>query len=211
MNQYSRWALDVGVVHGETVALMMGKSARGILRSGLVSFKVGAIAALVSPSLGASALRRALNVAGARRVIAAASCADLCAEAIAGLDRVELWTLRPRSSGGPTNRPCDFDVERRTAREGERPPVTLADRALRIFTSGTNRSEQSRRNQSPQAYTLDALVCRARRHDCGKIGFIIACRCITALAASSPSAHRWSSAVRSSSLSASRRTAFGTT
>jgi fatty-acyl-CoA synthase len=136
MNQYSRWALDVGVAPGETVALMMGNRPEYFaIWLGLI--QVGAIAALVSPSLGASALRRALNVAGARRVIAAASCADLCAEAIAGLDRVELWT---HGHGQAEARRIDLAISTlkdEPLGEGERPPVTLADRALRIFTSGT--------------------------------------------------------------------------
>lgn len=166
MNQYSRWALDVGVAPGETVALMMGNRPEYFaIWLGLI--QVGAIAALVSPSLGASALRRALNVAGAGRVIAAASCADLCAGDRRSGPRGALDS-RPRSSGGPTNRPCDFDAERRTAR-GRRATTGHARRSRTShFHLRNDRSEQSRRNQSPQAYTLDALVCRARRHDCGR-------------------------------------------
>jgi fatty-acyl-CoA synthase len=136
MNQYSRWALDVGVARGETVGLMMGNRPEYFaIWLGLI--QVGAIAALVNPSLGASALRHALKVADARRVIATSSCADLCAEAIAGLDCVELWTY---GHGQAEARRIDLTISTlkdAPLREGERPPVTLADRALRIFTSGT--------------------------------------------------------------------------
>ena len=136
MNQYSRWALDVGVARGETVALMMGNRPEYFaIWLGLI--QVGAIAALVSPSLGASALRHALKVADARRIIAAASCADQCAEALAGLDRVELWT---HGHGQAEARRIDLAIltlKDEPLGEGERPPVMLADRALRIFTSGT--------------------------------------------------------------------------
>jgi fatty-acyl-CoA synthase len=136
MNQYSRWALDVGVARGETVALVMGNRPEYFaIWLGLI--QVGAIVALVSPNLGESALRHALRVGGARRVIAAAPCADLCAEAIAGLDRVELWT---HGHGQAEARRIDLAISTlkdQPLGEGERRPVTLADRALRIFTSGT--------------------------------------------------------------------------
>jgi fatty-acyl-CoA synthase len=135
MNQYSRWALDVGVMRGETVALMMGNRPE-YFAIWLGLSQVGAIIALVSPSLRAAPLRHALKVAGARRVIAAASCADLCAEAIGGLDRAELWI----HGHGQADRRIDLAISTLKGEplgEGERRPVTLADRALRIFTSGT--------------------------------------------------------------------------
>ena len=51
MNQYSRWALDVGIARGETVALVMGNRPEYFaIWLGLI--QVGAIAALVSPNLG---------------------------------------------------------------------------------------------------------------------------------------------------------------
>ena len=54
--------------------------------------QVGAIVALISPDLRAPAVAHALKVACARRVIAAAECADVCADAIAGLDdAIEIW------------------------------------------------------------------------------------------------------------------------
>src|SRR5262249_49471192 len=71
MNQYSRWALRAGVARGETVALMMGNRPEYFaIWLGLI--QVGAIAALISPSLPASSLRHALKVAGVQRVIAEA-------------------------------------------------------------------------------------------------------------------------------------------
>ena len=50
MNQYSRWALSMGVTNGETVALVMGNRPEYFaIWLGLI--QVGAIVALVSPSL----------------------------------------------------------------------------------------------------------------------------------------------------------------
>ena len=135
MNQYSRWALAAGVAGGETVALMMGNRPE-VFAIWLGLTQAGAIVALVSPDSRAPALAHALKVADARRLIAAAECADVCAEAIAG-KAVEIWI-----HGGER-----FDMRRIDAAvsalsgeplaPGERPVVTLADRALRIFTSGT--------------------------------------------------------------------------
>ena len=91
MNQYSRWALSAGVTSGETVALMMGNRPEYFaIWLGLT--QVGAIVALISPDLRAPAVAHALKVARARRVIAAAECADVCAEAVAALDdAIEIW------------------------------------------------------------------------------------------------------------------------
>jgi fatty-acyl-CoA synthase len=135
MNQYSRWALSAGVAHGETVALMMGNRPEYFaIWLGLI--QVGAIAALISPSLPASSLRHALRVAGVQRVIAEAAYADVCAEAVASLNGVELWMHGDRGYA----RRIDLEISLVNGDpldERERPPVTLADRALRIFTSGT--------------------------------------------------------------------------
>ena len=91
MNQYSRWALGAGVTSGETVALMMGNRPEYFaIWLGLI--QVGAIVALISPDLRAPAVAHALKVARARRVIAAAECADCCADAVIALDgSIEIW------------------------------------------------------------------------------------------------------------------------
>ena len=136
MNQYSRWALSAGVARGETVALMMGNRPEYFaIWLGLI--QVGAIAALISPSLPAPSLRHALKVAGVQRVIAEAAYADVCAEAVASLGGVELWI-----HGGDRGYARRIDPEISMLNggrldESERPLVALADRALRIFTSGT--------------------------------------------------------------------------
>ena len=136
MNQYSRWALGAGIARGETIALLMGNRPE-YFAIWLGFIQVGAIVALISPSLSQSSLRHALKVAGVQRVIAEAAYADVCAEAIASLGGVELWI-----HGGDRGdaRRLDLEISMLSGDpldERERPPVTLADRALRIFTSGT--------------------------------------------------------------------------
>jgi fatty-acyl-CoA synthase len=137
MNQYSRWALNVGVTSGETVALVMGNRPE-YFAAWLGLTQVGAIVALVGHDIRAPALAHALKISGARRVIAAAECADLCADAIASLDQViEKWI---HGDGQSNARRIDLAVLALSGEplaECERRSITLADRALRIFTSGT--------------------------------------------------------------------------
>ncbi len=137
MNQYSRWALNAGVGHGECLALVMGNRPEYFaIWLGLI--QVGAIVALVSPDLRPPGLAHAFKVAGVRRVIAAAECADACAEAAARIDgALEVWTCVGEELVAPR---FDLAVSAGSGEplaESERRPVGLADRALRIFTSGT--------------------------------------------------------------------------
>jgi fatty-acyl-CoA synthase len=137
MNQYSRWVLAAGVTSGETIGLMMGNRPEYFaIWLGLT--QVGVIVALIGHDLRAPALAHALKVARARSVIAAAECADRCADAIASLDAaIGLWT---HGDGRSDARRIDLAVSTLSGEplaEGERRSITLADRALRIFTSGT--------------------------------------------------------------------------
>ncbi len=137
MNQYSRFALSENLSLGETVALMMGNRPEYFaIWLGLT--QVGVIVALISPDLRAPAIAHALKVARARSVIAAAECADACAEAVAALNEsVEIWIHGQRR---PNLQRIDLAVSAQIGQalsEPEQRPVTLADRALRIFTSGT--------------------------------------------------------------------------
>ena len=135
-NRYSRWALDAQLQKGDVVALMMGNCADyAAIWLGLT--RVGVIVALLNTHLAAPALAHCLRVAGARSVIVRDALAPVCRDAVAMVDmpvRVlvhdgERFTGRVNAdiaslSGAPL-----ADEERRE--------VTLRDRALYIFTSGT--------------------------------------------------------------------------
>jgi fatty-acyl-CoA synthase len=100
--------------------------------------QVGAIVALFGSDLRAPAIAHALKVAGARRIIASAECADVCRSAVAALgEAVEIWI---HGSGQRETRSIDLGAAGESGdalTRGELRPVTLNDRALRIFTSGT--------------------------------------------------------------------------
>src|SRR5208337_4250271 len=71
-------------------------------------------------------------------VIAAAECADVCAEAIAGRENaIGIWVHGGERSDKPRIDVAISAVRGDPLAPGEGRSVTLADRALRIFTSGT--------------------------------------------------------------------------
>ena len=134
MNQYSRWALSMGVEQGETVALMMGNRPEYFaIWLGLI--QIGAIVALVSPDLRGAGLAHAFAVAGAGRAIASTDGAEACAQALDA--SVEIWTLGAGAAPGRDLGAALGGFSGEPLLVEERRPVTLANKALRIFTSGT--------------------------------------------------------------------------
>jgi fatty-acyl-CoA synthase len=137
MNQYSRWALAEGIQKSETVALMMGNRPEYfVIWLGLI--QVGAVVALLGSDLRAPAIAHALKAAGARRIIASAECADVCRSAVAALgEAAEIWI-----HGSEQRETRSIELAAQGASGDALTPdevrsVTLNDRALRIFTSGT--------------------------------------------------------------------------
>jgi len=130
VRQYARWALAQGVEKGATVALMMrNRPEYAAIWLGLT--RVGAIVALVSPDLQGAALAHALRVAGAGLAIASTDAAVALRQA--GFSGA-IWTY------GAGERRLDEAVDLHCAAalaDLESAKVTLDDRALRIFTSGT--------------------------------------------------------------------------
>jgi fatty-acyl-CoA synthase len=137
MNQYSRWALAEGIQKGDPVALMMGNRPEYfVIWLGLI--QVGAIAALFSPDLRPPAIAHALKAAGARRIVASAECADVCRSAVAVLgEAVEIWIHGSGQRETPSIDLAAADTSGDPLTRDELRDVTLNDRALRIFTSGT--------------------------------------------------------------------------
>ena len=120
MNQISRWGLRQGVRKGETVGLRLGNRP-DYFAVWLGLTQIGAVVALLSPDWGEAALDHALRVSAASRLIASDDVAAAGAE---------VWTYARFDTEVRAESPAPLDAE-------ERREVTLDDKALRIFTSGT--------------------------------------------------------------------------
>ena len=135
-NRYSRWALDDQLQKGDVVALLMGNCADyAAIWLGLT--RVGVVVALLNTHLSALALAHCLRVAGARSAIVSDALAPACREAAAMLDTSIRVLVHDgeRFVGG-----LKADVAGLSGAplaDEERREVTLGDRALYIFTSGT--------------------------------------------------------------------------
>jgi fatty-acyl-CoA synthase len=130
INQYARWALSRRLEKGATVALMMGNRPEYVaIWLGLT--RVGVVVALLSPDLRGAALRHALNVARAQDVIAGQECMGALRE---------IGVAEPVWTFGAGAERLDLSLELFSTApltDADAPHVSLDDRALRIFTSGT--------------------------------------------------------------------------
>ncbi len=130
LNQYARWGLARGTHKGETIALMLRNRPEYVaIWLGLT--RIGAVVALIPPDLRGPALAHALRAAEANAAIGATEGVEALRDAgYAG----EVWTL------GEGERRLDEAVALYSGAplaDEDAAPVTLDDRALRIFTSGT--------------------------------------------------------------------------
>ena len=106
--QYARWAVDHGITKGDCVALLMPNRPEYVA-CWLGITRAGGVVALLNTNLSGAALAHSLQTVAPRHVI---------------VDR-ELESTIDRYSSDPLS-------------SADCPPVTIADRALYIFTSGTS-------------------------------------------------------------------------
>jgi len=137
-NRYARWALAQKIGKGEVVGLLMPNRPEYLaVWLGLTS--VGVVVALLNTQLRADALGHCLDVAAPKHVIVAAEFFDdlhAAAAQLAGAPR--LW--RHDGDGADGFERLDLLIAQFSGAplsQSERPPVTIADRALLISTSGT--------------------------------------------------------------------------
>jgi fatty-acyl-CoA synthase len=141
VNQYARWALDLGICKGEVVGLLMANRPEYVvIWLGITS--VGGIVSLLNTNLVGPSLAHCIDAVSPKHLIVAAEFAE------------QLALTRPHLSTEPAiwihgeiqdnkhelGRRVDVDIEQKsgeTLSRDERRPPNVEDRALYIYTSGT--------------------------------------------------------------------------
>ena len=136
-NQYARWALSQGIAKGDVVGLMMtNRPEYFAIWLGITS--VGGIVALLNTNLVGPSLAHCINVVGLKHLIVAGEFVDSVATVLPQLTGVSVvWT---HGVDFDARKRFDLHVEQQSGKSlsaVERPDVTIEDRALYIFTSGT--------------------------------------------------------------------------
>ncbi len=148
-NRYARWAIELGVTHGDTVCLMMPNRPE-YLAVWLGVTRVGGIVSLLNTGLRGPALAHCINIVVPKHIIVAAELLGAVADARPRLaNQPRIWlhgALTPTQgilaqAAEHADLPrIDRVIERQSGarlRGAELPPVGIEDRALHIYTSGT--------------------------------------------------------------------------
>ena len=172
-NRYARWARARGFRKGDTLGLMMPNRAEYL--SIWIGFaKAGAATALLNTNTSGAALAHAINAVGARTVVVAAELLPQFETARPYLD--DEFEVVVHGDPDPT---LDPTVSGRIDREvatlsdapldaAERPALTIDDRCLYVFTSGTTGMPKAANlNHYRVQLAMHAFngVTRARRSD----------------------------------------------
>ncbi|HUJ26358.1 MAG TPA: long-chain-acyl-CoA synthetase [Myxococcales bacterium] len=127
VNQYARWALGKGIARGDTVCLLM-PNAPEYLAIWLGLTRVGAVVALLNTNLAGRSLAHCIEVVAPAHLIVSG---DLLERVVAA---------RPDPSPAVWVQGPDLEVDRYPGEAlagEERRPVTVEDRAIYMYTSGT--------------------------------------------------------------------------
>src|SRR5438094_7557990 len=136
-NRYARWALDANLAKGDAVCLFMPNRPE-YMAIWLGITRVGGVVALLNTNLAGPSLAHCINVAAPRHLIVAVELIDRLTavrQDLAGAPKI--WVHGAGHDHCPR---IDHDIERyRGDRlpEAERRAVTIDDRALYMYTSGT--------------------------------------------------------------------------
>ncbi len=133
--RYARWALDQGLAPGDRVALMMeNKPDYPAIWIGLS--RVGVVTALLNTQLVGAGLAHCLGVSAARHVIVDLALAPAVFDALGEMSDAKLWLYGGDLARYPR---IDTAIASLEPLDAASPglPITLADPALLIFTSGT--------------------------------------------------------------------------
>jgi fatty-acyl-CoA synthase len=139
-NQWARWAAAHDLVQGEVVALFMPNCV-DYFACWLGITKMGGVVALLNTNLTGRALAHCVGVASPRCLIVSEELWSQFATAAPWIDqRCTVWRCRDPEIPACDGTSIELDVHRFSGlplADGERPKVTIDDRALYIYTSGT--------------------------------------------------------------------------
>src|ERR1700722_1192076 len=136
IHRYARWALAIGIGKGDTVCLFL-PAEPDYLAAWLGLSKVGAVAALINTKLVGSSLAHCIDVAEACHIVVGSDLAAAFEEVRPRLKRApNVWWHGGDAGEASINMALDgLDASPLTSRE--RREVTIDDRALLIYPSGT--------------------------------------------------------------------------
>jgi fatty-acyl-CoA synthase len=136
-NQYARWALDQGLSKGDVVGLLMtNRPEYFAIWLGITS--IGGVAALFNTNLVGPSLAHCINTVDPKHLIVASEFVDPLMAVLPQLtEEPVIWT---HGANHTSFQRIDLDIQRHAGdqlQSHERRPLTIEDRALYIFTSGT--------------------------------------------------------------------------
>jgi fatty-acyl-CoA synthase len=136
INRYARWAQASGIGRGETVGLFL-PGQPDYLAAWLGLTKAGVVAALINTRLVGSSLAHCIDVAEARHIIVGHDLADAFEDVRPRLKRAPNVWWHGAAAGDASIDTALADLDASPLTSSERRDVTIDDRALLIFTSGT--------------------------------------------------------------------------
>ncbi|MET3336130.1 non-ribosomal peptide synthetase component F [Bradyrhizobium japonicum] len=184
INRYARWARSAGVAKGDTVALIMPNGI-DYVAAWLGISRIGGVAALLNTRLVGQSLAHCLDVAKPSHIIVAQELTQMLESATPHLKtQAKVWTHGDARS----ERAIDVALaalDDASLSPEERGEVTIDDRALLIYTSGTPPACRRLPASATAAFSIGAFGSPASPARARKTGSTIACRCSTRSAASS--------------------------
>jgi fatty-acyl-CoA synthase len=136
INRYARWALQAGVAKGDTVCLLM-KGQPDYVAAWLGIAKVGGVAALINTRLVGASLTHCIDVAAAGHIVVDDDLASALEEVRPSLKRTPKIWRHGKDAGDAGLEDSLTRLDAGPLTSSERRDVTIGDRALLIFTSGT--------------------------------------------------------------------------
>jgi fatty-acyl-CoA synthase len=136
-NRHARWALDHGLVRGDAVCLFMPNRPE-YMAIWLGITRAGGVVSLLNTNLTGPSLAHCINLVAPKHIIVAAELVDPLTTALGDLaGGPTIWAHGTDHDDFPR---IDRDIERYAGdrlSEAERPPLSIEDRALYVYTSGT--------------------------------------------------------------------------